>query len=104
MTQSQAQEAPIRERKKTEINVVEKIHALLKEKALPLAEQFPEMKYVKQAENQPEVIQRHLVNRQLRLHLGEMAKPTSIARLALDDDCSWNDYIKNFKIYVLPEL
>jgi len=92
------------DRSRPEIDVVGKIQSILTDQHSPLADKFSTMKYVQQAQGQSEAVQRHLVNRQLRMHLGEMEKDTSIARLALDDNCNWNEYLKNFKRYVVPEL
>ncbi len=97
-------EAAIHQHKRPDIDVVAKVHSILVEQNVSLAETFPEMKYVKQAVGKPEEVQRHLINRQLRLHLGAMDKQTNLARLALDDNCPWSIYLRNFRTHVLPAL
>lgn len=85
-------------------SLVEKVQALLDRAKVPLAETFGEMTYIKQAVNRPEPIQRMLINRELRLHLGTMDKPTPLSRLALDDQCDLPSYLKNFSKFVIPDL
>lgn len=92
------------ERRKTETDIVGKVHGILQEKHAAIADKFLDMPYVKQAQGQPEHVQRVLVNRQLRMHLGQLDADTSIARLALDDTCAVGDYLKNFKRYTAPLL
>jgi hypothetical protein len=90
--------------KKTETSLVEKVHAILVEKKAKIADVFLEMPYVKQALDQPERNQRILINRQLRMHLGQLEEDTSIPRMALDDGCHTADYLKNLRRYAAPVL
>lgn len=85
-------------------DLVGKMTEILKTKGSSLAQTFPELKYVKQAEGKPDDEQRKLINKQLRLELGAKPVNTSIARLALDDHCSTSDYLNNFKKHALPLL
>ena len=86
------------------VDLIDKVYTILEKAGSPLAASFRELPYVKEAEGKPEQAQRVLINRQLRMHLGAMPTDTSIARLALDDNCHPSEYFKHFKQHTLPHL
>ncbi len=88
----------------TPANVVQRIHQLLVKSHVPLADEFLTLKHVQAAADKPPALQRHLVNHQLRLVLGEMGKNTSLARAALDDTSAWSEYLKALKEHTIPAL
>lgn len=98
-------EAAPADRRKSDSDLVDKVSDILREKHAAIADQFLDMPYVKEAQGETDKhVQRVLINRQLRMHLGQMDKDTSIARLALDDTCAEGEYLKNLKRYTAPLL
>lgn len=85
-------------------DLVTKMHELLQHRGAPIAQNFRKLHYVAAAEGKSDEEQRRLINKQLRLELGQLPQNTSVARLTLDDTCSMNDYLTNFKRYALPVL